>query len=281
VFEPTFTEVRLVSPTFVPARRDPASADRRTLGLRVTGAGTAHEDRWASCLFPAGWSWPEPGGRWTTGNAVLWVPVEPGDDEVVVAVEGEATARRFPVGERFDVINNVGNELDERWYGRDRGFMERDRGQYDRPADVWGWCGAAVLLRADYLRTVGLFDERYFLYYEDTDLAWRGRRAGWRSRLVPEVVVRHRHAASSDASSELFDHLNQRNRLVLLAHHAPRRVLAVVVARYLGEIARNAWGEIARPVLAGHRPHPNLTTRRVRAGAAAVRLLSREVLGRS
>ena len=61
-----------------------------------------------------------------------------------------------------------------------------DEGQFDEPADVFAWCGGGVLLRSRYLEDVGLFDERFFLYYEDTDLAWRGRARGWRYRYVPE-----------------------------------------------------------------------------------------------
>ena len=64
---------------------------------------------------------------------------------------------------------------------------ERDEGQYDEPAEVFAWCGGGVLLRPAYLDEVGLFDERFFLYYEDTDLSWRGRARGWRYRYVPDA----------------------------------------------------------------------------------------------
>src|SRR6266404_3266196 len=57
--------------------------------------------------------------------------------------------------------------------GGDRGFRQPDRGQYDEPADVFGACGASVLLRRELLEDVGLFDERLFMYGEDLDLAWR------------------------------------------------------------------------------------------------------------
>ena len=62
---------------------------------------------------------------------------------------------------------------------------------------MWGWCGAAVLLRRRYLEEVGRFDERLFMYAEDADLSWRGARRGWRYRYVPTSVVRHEHRASS------------------------------------------------------------------------------------
>ncbi len=87
----------------------------------------------------------------------------------------------------FDVINNVGSNLYRYGFGGDRGFLERDIGQYEEPAEVFAWCGGAVLLRREYLDDVGMFDEELFLYYEDTDLSWRGRLRGWRYQYVPSI----------------------------------------------------------------------------------------------
>lgn len=258
----------------------PANGDPRLLGVRVV-------DENGRAQYPDGFSSAEPGGRWTIAErATLWLPAESesvtlvADRPKTAFVEGvpvdvgtETTWHAVSGGEPFDVINNVGNELTGDWYGRDRGWLERDRGQYETPEDVWGWCGGAVLLRAGYLRQVGRFDESLFLYYEDVDLAWRGRKAGWRYRYEPSSVVRHAHAASSGGeASALFDHLNQRNRLVVLSRHAPKAVAAKAWARYTAEVGRSAWGEIGRPLLERRRPHPNTTGRRVRAGAAAARL---------
>ena len=82
-----------------------------------------------------------------------------------------------------------------------------------------------------YLQEVGLFDERFFLYYEDTDIAWRGRSRGWRYRYVPEARFRHIHAASSGEGSALFQHYVERNRLLMLVKNAPSRLaLGAVVA---------------------------------------------------
>ena len=118
-----------------------------------------------------------------------------------------------------DVIDNVGVEQGKWGRGADRGHLEPDRGQYDAPADVFGWCGAAVLLRASYLDAVGEFDERLFLYCEDLELSWRGRAFGWRYRTVPESVVRHVHGATAVADSPA-------PALLQPAQRAPRRAPA-------------------------------------------------------
>lgn len=142
-----------------------------------------------------------------------------------VEVGPEATWFDVPLSaSSFDVINNVGSNLYAGGFGGDRGFQERDRGQYEEPAEVFAWCGGAVLLKKEYLDTVGGFDERFFLYYEDTDLSWRGRLQGWRYVYEPRAVVRHRHAQSSGVGSPLFRFHTERNRLLMLAKCAPALV---------------------------------------------------------
>jgi len=63
------------------------------------------------------------------------------------------------------------------------------------------------------------------MYYEDTDLSWRLRLAGWRIVYEPGAVVRHRHAASSDPASSFFAFHNERNRLLMLLRDAPLSAL--------------------------------------------------------
>lgn len=51
--------------------------------------------------------------------------------------------------------------------------------------------GACMMVRREVFEEVGLFDERFFLYFEDTEFSDRVRKAGWRICLVPEARVRH------------------------------------------------------------------------------------------
>jgi GT2 family glycosyltransferase len=167
--------------------------------------------------------------------------------EVRTVVDNEPVWVDVPIGtDQFDVINNVGSNLFAGGFGGDRGFQERDRGQYDRPAEVFAWCGGAVLLRREYLDSVGVFDDRFFLYYEDTDLSWRGRLQGWRYMYEPRSVVRHRHAQSSGVGSLVFRFHTERNRLLMLAKCAPARVAWRAA---LGEVKRNLqihWKDLVK-----------------------------------
>ena len=178
-------------------------------------------------------------------------------------------------GDGRPLINNVGNVLGSTWELHDRGYGEVDRGQYDRSEDVWGWCGAAVLLRRRYLDEVGGFDERLFMYAEDAEMSWRGAKRGWRYRYVPTAVVHHAHRASSGGErTPLLDHLNRRNRLVVVTRHGGLRGAVTAWTRALGGIVAAIGSDVLRPLVRRQRPDTAPLRRRARAAADAARLLA-------
>lgn len=99
-------------------------------------------------------------------------------------------------GIRTNILNNTGLSIWLDGTAFDRGINEIDEGQYEDERDIFGTCGAAALFRRTALETTGLFDEDLFAYFEDVDLAWRGRRAGYQSLLVSEAKCFHRHRAT-------------------------------------------------------------------------------------
>jgi GT2 family glycosyltransferase len=132
---------------------------------------------------------------------------------------------------RVDVLNSTGGERTATGHGADRGYLEIDHGQYDDRRDVFAICGAAAAVRTDLGAAAGWFDPWLFAYYEDLDLSWRLRRAGWQVRYMPTARVRHRHAATSGVGSDLFLFHNRRNRLAVLARNAaPRELVAAAAA---------------------------------------------------
>ncbi len=88
--------------------------------------------------------------------------------------------------------------------------------------------GSAALYRRDMLNEIGLFDESFFLYCEDTDLGLRGRWAGWECMYVPEAVVEHRYSHSAGRASALKAYYVERNRLFLAAKNFPSKALLAV-----------------------------------------------------
>ena len=74
-----------------------------------------------------------------------------------------------------------------------RGRGELDSGQYDDDASgsIFAASGGASLYRSATLREIGLFDERFFAYFEDVDISFRARLAGWNIVYAPKATVRH------------------------------------------------------------------------------------------
>lgn len=97
---------------------------------------------------------------------------------------------------------------------------------------VFGFCGGAALLRTDALRAVGGVPARFFCYYEDTDVSWRLRLAGYRVVRAPRARARHLHGASTRPGSVPFHRWNERNRLVMLLRCAPARIALRELARF-------------------------------------------------
>ncbi len=137
-----------------------------------------------------------------------------------------------PADKPFDVINNAGSNLVSSRNAADRGIFEPDCAQFDRTEEVFAWCGCSVLLSKHYLDDIGLFDETLFLYYEDFDLSWRGRRRGWSHFYVPASVVRHLHAATSGEYSDTFNFYVQRNRLLVLLKNGSLKIAAAEAVNY-------------------------------------------------
>lgn len=129
-------------------------------------------------------------------------------------------------------LNNVGVVLLPTGYGADRGLGE-PADHYPEPDEVFGFSGGAALLRTQAVRAAGGVPDRFFLYYEDTDVSWRLRLAGWSIRYEPTAVVHHRHAATSDLGSPLFAFYNERNRLLMLVRCAPLGLVVRGWGRFL------------------------------------------------
>ena len=150
-------------------------------------------------------------------------------DAVVVGPDGRYV--RDDSGS-ITLVNSTGNQVRRDGYGVDRGWLA-DASTHRPGRDVFGFCGAAAILRTSVLRDVGTFDEDFFLYYEDTDLSWRMRLAGFTILHCPGAVVRHRHAASTSEGSELFRFHDGRNRLLMLLKNATPALASRALARYL------------------------------------------------
>jgi GT2 family glycosyltransferase len=147
-----------------------------------------------------------------------------------------ASKMLFPDGK----INSTGICISRSGAAWDRGMFEQDNGQYNRREEVFGPCAGAALYRKEMLDEIGLFDEDFFLYMEDVDLAFRGRLAGWSCIYVPEAVVYHHHGGTAGTGSDLSVYYGNRNVIWYVLKDFPARLLITslpfILARNLAVI---------------------------------------------
>lgn len=116
----------------------------------------------------------------------------------------------------------------------DRGSGEPDQGQYDTAEEIFGPCAGAALYRRTMLDDIGLFDEDFFLFMEDVDLAFRGRMAGWKCRYVPGAKVVHIHGGTAIPRSAIAIYYVNRNTLWFVMKNFPVRTLIISIPWILG-----------------------------------------------
>ncbi len=87
--------------------------------------------------------------------------------------------------------------------------------------EIFGCCAAATVYRSDMLRKIGLFDERFFIIYEDVDLCWRMRIRGYKAVLVPEAVVYHKRGVSGKRIDILNLYYSSKNIIILYLKYYP------------------------------------------------------------
>ncbi len=108
--------------------------------------------------------------------------------------------------------------------GHHRGVDEVDMGQYNTVESTDFASGCCLLVTREVFERVGIFNELYFLYYEDTDLSERVKRAGFIIQYIPQALLWHKNAASAGGSgSQLQDYFITRNRLLFGMKYAPVR----------------------------------------------------------
>lgn len=213
--------------------------------------------RWSQGQARLGVPVPPGAGEWPL-HLLLSSGRPPGQlAQVSVALQGQQLAEwqvlpgaptrytlTIPAGARSlarPVEQNTGSIIFRSGAARDRGttvrdnevFYERDDGQYSQVEEVFAGCGASLLLRREMLDEIGWFDDDLFMYYEDTDLAWRARLRGWKVLYAPGALVRHIHCGTTKEWSAGFVHMTERNRLAMVFKNGPASQVARVWGGYL------------------------------------------------
>jgi GT2 family glycosyltransferase len=110
-----------------------------------------------------------------------------------------------------DRIDGLGDAYHYSGYAWRRGHGSSLTGPHLTQMEVFGPCAAAALYRREDLLAAGGFDETFFCYHEDVDLAFRLRLLGHRCLFVPEAVVEHLGSESQGAASDFVRYHSHRN----------------------------------------------------------------------
>jgi len=170
--------------------------------------------------------------------------------------------KRYKKNELGKVFWYAGGIID--WnnvYGSNFGVDEVDIGQYDQSRPVDFATGACMFLKSSMIRTIGLFDEKFYLYLEDADLSIRARNAGYEVLYAPEPHLWHKVSQSSGIGSDLNDYYITRNRLIFGMRYASLRTKYALAREsvrmyfsgrpwqkvgvrdyYSGKLYRGSWG---------------------------------------
>ena len=124
-----------------------------------------------------------------------------------------------------NILDAVGISISKNGGAIQDGYKTRDIGKYKQVKEIFGVCAGAALYRREMLTQIGLFDEDFFAYYEDVDLALRARLAGWKSMYVPEAIVYHIHSSTLGKNSNFKRYLLERNTYYYIIKNLPTKIV--------------------------------------------------------
>jgi GT2 family glycosyltransferase len=143
-----------------------------------------------------------------------------------------------------DRILSAGGILRDGCVADHRGTGETDAGQFDALTEVDFVTGCCILARRQAVETIGLLDERFYLYQEEVDWCRRSRDAGFAVLHVPAARVWHPDTLSRDALSPLVTYYIARNTLLFARKH---RLGGAALARRVGRDALTLLSWSVRP----------------------------------
>ncbi len=152
--------------------------------------------------------------------------------------------------EFHDQQKGLGNVI---WYGggyfdwgsviaQHVGVDEIDHGQYDKVKPVEFITGCFIAVPRQVFKKIGLLDEPFFLYLEDTDFCLHAAKQGIEVMYNPNLVIYHRNSSSTVAGSPLVDYYITRNRFFIGKRYGSLRLRFALLREAL---FRN-WGSKIR-----------------------------------
>lgn len=120
-----------------------------------------------------------------------------------------------------------------------RGRNLIDDGQYDNDIEVFGASGGASIYRVSMLEEIGIFDHRFFAYYEDVDISFRARLAGWKIFYEPRAVVYHEVSSTSSKMGDFSRYHSIKNFLLVYTKDMPLKLYFKYLPKFLYQYLRS------------------------------------------
>ena len=145
------------------------------------------------------------------------------------------------------LVQNAGNVVFNNGLSRDRGsVIKRNKAElkefydyndnlyYQRETKLLSMCGAGCLIKRSLIDQIGLFNNTYFMYYEDVDFSLRAWRMGWNIVYQPKSVIYHKHKSLTKTKSTKFlISMIEKNHLYLLLTHFPLSTFLISLTFFL------------------------------------------------
>jgi GT2 family glycosyltransferase len=150
-----------------------------------------------------------------------------------------------------DRIEGVGELI--YWDGlcRSQGQYEQDHGQYNAMEEILFPPGCGAMYRKSLFDGIGLFDEDFFAYADDSEIGIRARLAGWKSVYVPKAVLYHKNSGSTGQYSPFKAFYVERNRLWITIKYFPFPLLLLSFFFTFYRFAFQAYGALTHRGAAG------------------------------
>jgi len=145
--------------------------------------------------------------------------------------------RRITVqGEKLNIIDSVGGDIDIFGFPSARGINEPDKGQLDEVSEVFFSFGGAMLIKQEVINKIGAYDPTFFTLADDIDLCWRAHLAGYKVVVQPKAVLYHRVSATLGTifRRSRKRYVSEKNTFRMLLKNYSSSTLAKVLPPYLG-----------------------------------------------
>jgi len=139
-------------------------------------------------------------------------------------------------GEKLNIIDSVGAEIDIFGFPSARGINEPDKGQLDEISEVFFSFGGAMLIKRKVINKIGAYDSTFFTLADDIDLCWRAHLSGYRVVAQPKALLYHRVSATLGTTFGRSQkrYLSEKNTFRMLLKNYSTSTLVKTIPLYLG-----------------------------------------------